>query len=276
MFRSAILAAVAAAADGVTDYTQNGANWGSSAEAFKLCDAGREQSPINLTTTGTSTSRDMEINGYGYKDATVAQSAVSRTKVKVQAPVSDGEFHLHFADGSMSVFSPAQFHFHAPSEHAVDGKLYDLEVHFVHTYADTNGMLGGVIGVFFDVEEGGDYPNAFLDAVWNEAGTDVKIPVASFLAGVDMTEYWNYNGSLTTPPCTEGIKWTVIKDVQPISRAQLEKFTSLWADDTTFAEGKGNNRVVQPLNERTLYFNGAMSSLSTAAVAIATVAALTF
>ena len=174
----------------------------------------------------------------------------------------------------MSVFSPAQFHFHAPSEHTVDGSHHDLECHIVHTYADTNGMLGGVIGIFFDVQEGGDYPNPLLDALWNEEGNDVKIPLASFLAGVDMTEYWNYNGSLTTPPCTEGIKWTVVKQVQPISTAQLAKFTSLWAGAADFAEGKGNNRATQPLNERTLYFNGA-ASLSVA-FAAAAVAALTF
>lgn len=174
----------------------------------------------------------------------------------------------------MSVFSPAQFHFHAPSEHSVDGKLYDLEFHMVHSYADTNGMFGGVIGIFFDVEEGGDYPNPLLDALWNEEGLEVNIPLASFLAGVDMTEYWNYNGSLTTPPCTEGIKWTVVKEVQPITTAQLAKFTELWSGDATFAEGKGNNRNVQPLNDRTLYFNGA-ASLSAAFAAVA-VAALTF
>jgi carbonic anhydrase len=108
-------------------------------------------------------------------------------------------------------------------------------------------MLGGVIGVFFDREAGGDYNNAFLDAVWNQGGLSadpVKIPVASFLYGVDMTHYWNYDGSLTTPPCTEGIKWTIIKDVQPISSTQLEWFTALWAGDTQFAGGLGNFRAV--------------------------------
>lgn len=58
-----------------------------------------------------------------------------------------------------------------------------------------------------------------------------------------MTEFWSYDGSLTTPPCTEGIKWSVLKSVQPISEAQLAKFTALWAGDAAYAEGKGNNRV---------------------------------
>ena len=92
-----------------------------------------------------------------------------------------------------------QFHFHAPSEHAVDDKLYDLEVHFVHKYADTEASLGGVIGVFFD-REAGNYDNDFLTALWEDDDV-VDIKVASFLSNVDMSEYWNYPGSLTTPPC---------------------------------------------------------------------------
>ena len=129
----------------------------------------------------------------------------------VYVPIEDGEFHLNFADGTKSVFSPLQFHFHAPSEHSVDGKLYDLEVHFVHLYKES-GDLGAVIGIFFDKEEGGDYESEFLNNLW-DGGDEVVIQVESFLRNVDFSEYWNYPGSLTTPPCTEGIKWTVIKDV---------------------------------------------------------------
>ena len=129
----------------------------------------------------------------------------------VYVPIEDGEFHLNFADGTKSVFSPLQFHFHAPSEHSVDGKLYDLEVHFVHLYKES-GDLGAVIGIFFDKEEGGDYESEFLNNLW-DGGDEVVIQVESFLRNVDFSEYWNYPGSLTTPPCTEGIIWTVIKDV---------------------------------------------------------------
>jgi hypothetical protein len=68
-----------------------------------------------------------------------------------------------------------------------------------------------------------------------------------------MDEFWSYSGSLTTPPCTEGIKWSVLKNVQPISNAQLVKFTSLWAGNSAYAAGKGNNRAIQLLNGRTVY-----------------------
>lgn len=224
---SALLSASAIGAP--YDYSSNGANWGTETP---LCDEGKEQSPINLFTAKTGSGGDMEINGYGYKDYTVKQSQVSRSAEKVQTDVADGEFHLNFADGSMSVFKPLQFHFHAPSEHTVDEAFYDLELHVVHLYADTAG-LGAVIGFMFD-RSAGNYDNDFLDAFLDDQSEDVTIKLSSFMNGVDFSEYWNYAGSLTTPPCTEGVKWTVIKQVQPISDAQLKKFTDLWAGNSSF------------------------------------------
>jgi len=125
----------------------------------------------------------------------------------------------------------------------------DLEIHFVHTYLD--GSLGAVIGVFFDREEGGDGDNLFLEqlnAIFSTAAgntrTNQKISVEGFLDSLNTKDFWSYDGSLTTPPCTEGIKWSVLKAVQPISQVQLDKYTALWAGNAAYAEGKGNNRVV--------------------------------
>lgn len=73
---------------------------------------------------------------------------------------------------------------------------------------------------------------------------------------VDTEAFWSFDGSLTTPPCTEGIKWTVLKQIQSISPTQLARFTSQWAGDNTFAGGNGNNRAVQPRNGRDVYQRG--------------------
>lgn len=81
--------------------------------------------------------------------------------------------------------------------------------------------------------------------------------VKEFFDSVDFSEYWSYPGSLTTPPCWEGIKWNVIKEVQSISPAQLAEFTKNWADNADFANGNGNNRVVMPINDRTLLMSNA-------------------
>ena len=137
----------------------------------------------------------------------------------------------------------------------------------MHLYTEDQG-LGGVIGFMFDRELGGNEDNPFLEAFLDNSGSQVKVNLESFLEGVDFSEYWNYNGSLTTPPCTEGIKWTVIKQVQSISDAQLKRFTDLWAGNPDFAGGKGNNREVQELKERTLYYNGAASLLAAGATAL--------
>jgi carbonic anhydrase len=163
---------------------------------------------------------------------------------------------LTFDAFSSSEFKVAQFHVHSPSEHQIDGKNMDLEMHFVHTYMD--GSLGAVIGVFFDRAEGGDGDNLFLnqlEGIFTATGntrTNQKINVEGFLDSLNKDDFWSYDGSLTTPPCTEGIKWTVLKTVQPISEAQLAKYTALWAGNAAYAEGKGNNRVIQSHGDRTI------------------------
>lgn len=134
-----------------------------------------------------------------------------------------GTLQLTFADGEQAQFTPAQLHFHSPSEHTVDGVHYDLEMHIVHTYMD--GSLGGVLGIFFDVEVGVENPQAnefinslrFADAVPAPGFELGQVDLASYLSTIPMDKFWSYNGSLTTPLCTEGIKWTVLDTVQPLS-----------------------------------------------------------
>ena len=274
---AAIIAATAAA--GPADYSQEGANWG---ETVPLCKDGREQSPINLTTTGTDTSGKMKLIGYsGYKDFGIPRELVSRSATKVQVDIpteSAGEMVLKLDDYPTNVtLKNLQFHFHAPSEHTVDGKQYDLEVHFVHLFKDASDdpdgdTLGAVIGVFFD-RSAGTEESDFLEALWDTSDPVTQVKVQSFLDEVDFSEMWNYKGSLTTPPCTEGIKWTVIKKIQPISDAQLARFTDLWAGDEDFAGGNGNYRIVMPLNDRTLYFNSFENEIMMSATSLTAVVA---
>ena len=67
--------------------------------------------------------------------------------------------------------------------------------------------------------------------------------------------YFSLNGSLTTPPCSEGVRWTVVKEPVPMSKAQKNAMDAMWKNDRSFANGKGNNRVVQPLNDRVVLTN---------------------
>jgi carbonic anhydrase len=72
------------------------------------------------------------------------------------------------------------------------------------------------------------------------------------LSQINFRDFYNYPGSFTTPPCTEGINWFILKEIQTISKAQFDSFNRLWAGNATFADGNGNNRLVQALGERTL------------------------
>ena len=153
--------------------------------------------------------------------------------------------------------------------------------------------------MFFDVEEAGNTENPFVKSVLEAletadgtAASDRKSNVVrEFFNTVDFSEYWSYPGSFTTPPCTEGVRWNVVKQVQPISSAQLEEFTKYWAGDQTFAEGNGNNRAPQPIHDRTVYMStgtaaaaaagtksddGATGITTFAAATIAAIAALAF
>lgn len=127
-------------------------------------------------------------------------------------------------DGKDSIYNPLQFHFHAPSEHAIEGVLKDAEVHIVH--ANSDGTLA-VLGVLFEVS--GTVENDFMKTVIesyttaNLDGEDVNLK--DFVEGraasagvtavtaLDLTKFWSYDGSLTTPPCSEGVVWTVLQTV---------------------------------------------------------------
>lgn len=182
-----------------------------------------------------------------------------------------------FKTGGESEFEALQFHVHAPSENTINGQHMDLEIHFVHQYV--GGGLGGVLSVMFDTEVGGDAENLFINQLingaWPSDGNKVSnraVFVDGFLTNsIDTDEFWSFDGSLTTPPCTEGIKWTVLKKVQSISPSQLARFTSQWAGDLTFAGGNGNNRAVQPRNGRDVYQRGEVRRSSKAWIIVLSV-----
>jgi carbonic anhydrase len=116
------------------------------------------------------------------------------------------------------MFELFQFHFHAPSEHTINGVLYDAELHLVHK----NKLSGdlGVIAVFFDRDNNKNLNNTFLKSLeLNTTDPLVKeIDLMSFLNKIDTEGHlFSYLGSLTTPPCDEIVTWFIINDPQPIS-----------------------------------------------------------
>lgn len=135
----------------------------------------------------------------------------------------------------------AQFHFHTPSEHQFNGQNYDMELHLVHRNMDGEIAVLGVM-----IKEGGE--NKHLTPLWDVLPKEKTEKDLSLNELVDLEALlpkdrtaFHYDGSLTTPPCTEGVKWTVFEKPIEMSKAQIEVFRQIFPD---------NHRPSQSLNQR--------------------------
>ncbi|MFG0247345.1 MAG: carbonic anhydrase family protein [Phycisphaeraceae bacterium JB051] len=134
-----------------------------------------------------------------------------------------------------------QFHFHSPSEHLITGISYPMELHLVHQ-ADDGSY--GVVGVMIRTGNANHTIQTLWDRMPKHAGDHVtsdKALVNPMTLLPYMKSYFNYSGSFTTPPCTEGVNWMLMNAPITISNDQLKAFTALYDH---------NNRPVQPLNGR--------------------------
>ncbi|NPA57876.1 MAG: carbonic anhydrase family protein [Aquificae bacterium] len=226
-----------AVAGGSGDWSYHGEtgpeHWGDLKEEYIMCKIGKNQSPVDLNRIVEAELKDLKID---YKAGAVSIVNNGHTIKVSYEPGSYIE-----VDGIK--FELKQFHFHAPSEHKIKGKQYPFEAHFVH--ADKDGNLA-VIGVVF--KEG--KPNPVIEKLWNsmptEIGKEVKLAhkVNAYNLLPKEKDYYRYSGSLTTPPCSEGVRWIVMEEELEMSKEQIEKFRKLMGGDT--------NRPVQPLNARVI------------------------
>jgi len=208
------------------------AKWGDLSAEFKECKLGKEQSPIDIATKATEKAKLAAI-GFNYK---AGAGEVVNNGHTIQVNLADAG-SAKFAAGDYQLL---QFHFHTPSEEKVDGKNFPMVAHLVHKSA-AGGL--GVVGIMF--KEGKE--NAALKSVFE--AMPVKEGGMSALKGkldpVDLLPadkgYYAFKGSLTTPPCSEGVAWHVLKQPVELSKAQIEAFRKLY---------KMNARPVQPLNGR--------------------------
>jgi carbonic anhydrase len=225
----------AMAADQVWDYTgDNGAaHWGELSSEYALCSSGVNQSPINIVTSSVIEAElpPLVLNRH------INEIDMVNNGHTIQANIKGNNIFTN-DDGT---FNLLQFHFHSPSEHTIDSKSFPLEVHFVH--ADQDGRLA-VIGVLFEVGES----NPELVQMWEEMPTahQSKSLLINALTKVKLLpkekSYYRLNGSLTTPPCTEGVRWFILKDTIEASQEQIDKFHDVIGTDT--------NRPTQPINAR--------------------------
>lgn len=208
-------------------------NWGKLSPEFATCDAGRNQSPINI------------------EDSVHASIKSLKAIQKFQAKDIFNNGHtvqINFKEGNMlaldnAAFQMKQVHFHSPSENTIKGKSFPLEAHFVH--ADSKGNLA-VIGVMFTEGK----TNPALAKLWDQMPTEEGEPtilknrvIPSELIP-ETKSYYRFSGSLTTPPCSEGVRWLLMKTTLTASKEQIEAFKHAVHHD--------NNRPVQALNGRVI------------------------
>jgi carbonic anhydrase len=193
--------------------------WGHLDPAYHLCADGKEQSPIDIR--GAKLNKALPPIEFHYMAAAVE---VENTGEGVLIHVKPGSYIV--LDGVR--YDLLQFHFHHPSEEAVNGKLADMSAHLVHKSA--SGKLA-VIAVRLSQAQGD--PNAVMASLWQhlakQAGQTDKDPDMINPGGLLPGDrgYWTYEGSLTTPPCTEGVRWFVMENTVSVSRDQVRAFEAL-------------------------------------------------
>lgn len=219
-------------ADGQWGYTAEIApeKWGELDAKFATCSTGFNQSPINIQNAKNSVLEKLELN-YKKGDADIINNGHT---IQV-TPKTDSTLTL---DGE--TYKLLQFHFHSPSENLIDGKSYPLEVHFVHQ--NTQGQLA-VFGILYSEGE----ENIELNKLWKAMPKEQKNSIQDVNPRQlvpDSFKYYRFSGSLTTPPCTEGIIWLVADQHPTVSKAQIELFNSTMTHPT--------NRPVQPIHGRVI------------------------
>ncbi len=208
--------------------------WGQLNPEYRICDTGIHQSPIDLV---NPTPVELSAIIFHYQSVPVNIRNTGNT-IEVAYPNKGNWIEI---DGIK--YHLLQFHFHAPSEHTMAGELCDMEMHLVHESED--GTLA-VIGVL--IKSGST--NIAFDTFWHlmPSVADESQQVSGIILNAfdllpDTKQTYRYDGSLTTPPCSEGVKWLVMTTPIEMSQSQIAAFRAIF---------DGNNRPVQPLNGREL------------------------
>lgn len=239
----AVLVACILASSGMAQAGEKAAHWGYAGKTgpghwaelesdFSSCKLGKQQSPIDIHPGKT---RNLAPIAFHYVP-TAGEIVNNGHTVQVNL---DEAGTVGLASGDYKL---VQFHFHTPSEETVNGKHYPLVAHLVHK--NKEGELAVVAVLFKQGKENNALKHVFdaLPAAEGEKhAVEGNLDLAAALPGKHA--YYSYMGSLTTPPCSEGVHWQVLKQPSEISGRQLAAFKKLYAM---------NARPLQPLNGRVI------------------------
>ena len=207
-------------------------NWHKAGPSFGLCQEGKNQTPIDIKPHYDVALPALNLL-YTHKGESILNNGHT-----IQVPFPSGNSLTVTGDKAYSLL---QVHFHSPSENTLNGESFPMEAHFVHKDNDGNLL---VLAVFFKEGEA----NPGIAALWKNmpqaANQTAKLsqafdPMSILPSSMD---YIYFNGSLTTPPCSEGVRWCVLKTPLTVSKEQAEALLKIM---------KGpNNRPLQPANAR--------------------------
>merc|ERR1719440_121953 len=254
-----------------------------------LCVTGREQSPIDVVTSAVVTGDaapaiETRISAVlKYVKNTGYALQLFETSPSTHELHQDGEVHV-MAEGQPKGYSLIngakynfyQVHWHTPSENTVDGQSFPLEAHFVHQLDDP-ALVGtyhrlAVIGLLYELGECNEFLDYFWDDFTNGKGAaDYDGPALDFNAKLTAAlaqGYYHWYGSLTTPPCTEGVNWNLLKVRQTVCQRQVDVMKAALAEEQYGINF--NNRVTMPLNHRVVILNGKVEEDKSAADEAAT------
>jgi carbonic anhydrase len=207
------------------------AEWGGMDSGFKACAVGSQQSPIDLSNAIRADADHMVIAWKPETFEVVNNGHTIQLNAKFTSLLTIGKLQ----------YGLTQFHFHAPSEHAFDGKRTAMEAHFVH--AQPSGRLA-VIGVLMVAGKGNKaFSQIMAVAPKAEGEAHLRAPLDPGSLLPRDRDFYRYEGSLTTPPCSEVVDWNVFTHTIEVAQADIDAFKAIFPM---------NARPLQPLNRRFL------------------------
>ncbi|XP_062195919.1 alpha carbonic anhydrase 7-like [Phragmites australis] len=215
-------------------------HWGAIKAEWANCSRGRMQSPIDLSHERVKLVRSLGYLNHAYRAAEA--SIVNRGHdIMVRFEGDAGSLVING-----TAYFLRQLHWHSPTEHTVNGRRYDMELHMVHESAE---MKAAVIGILYEIGRHDAFLHQlepFLKRIADKRDREERVGVVD-PHGVRgwASVYYRYMGSLTVPPCTEGVVWTIVKRVRTVSEYQLELLREAVHDDM-----EKNSRPLQEVNNR--------------------------
>ncbi|KAL5546400.1 hypothetical protein UlMin_006087 [Ulmus minor] len=219
--------------------------WAYLNETWYLCGNGTRQSPISIDNSSLIVSSELGELKRDYKPASA--TLVNRGyDISVIWNEDAGKITINGSD-----YRLLQCHWHTPSEHKINGESFDLELHMVHS-SNTTGQIA-VVGILYKYGPSDPFLSLLYEQIRKLQSGIPKIDLGNVYPGdvefpKPSRKYYRYNGSLTTPPCSENVIWTVLHKVRPVSKEQVEAL-----QEAVYPGYAENARPIQPLNGRKVF-----------------------